>query len=269
MNMQIKEIEKKITTLKKRLKPYKRVLVAFSGGKDSFFLVKTAVETLGKENVLALFIKTGFSTKNDRKRVDYFTKKLDFQWEQMDLDIASEGEIMSNPKNRCYFCKKKIFAAIKTKAKTNGIDAVLDGTTYSDLDQYRPGLKALEELHILSPLLEAQISSGEIVFYLKEKMGIEDYYLSSSTCLATRFPYDMELDETLLKIFDEIETYFVTLDIYPVKIRYIPEGIRIETPPQHFPSILKYREQIIRFCKEKGLKFVTLDLEGIKSGVWD
>ncbi|UCH94394.1 MAG: hypothetical protein JSV88_29560 [Candidatus Aminicenantes bacterium] len=264
-----KELEKKTGDVKRQLRLLKRVLVAFSGGKDSFFLLKTAVETLGKENVFACYVSTGFSSKNDQKRVDYFTRQLDFHLEKIEIDLFQEKAIMSNPRDRCYFCKKKIFTTLKERALELGVETVLDGTTYSDLNEYRPGLKALEELNILSPLRDARITSPGIAVYLKENIGIDDYFLTSSTCLATRFPYYLDLDETLLKTFDDLERYVVDLGIYPVKIRFIPEGIRIETPLRHFREIFANRDKIIDFCKKKGLKFVTLDLEGIKSGVWD
>lgn len=269
MNTKEKIFEEKIEELQRKLKAFKRVLVAFSGGKDSFFLLKTAVETLGKENVAACHVKTGFSSKNDQKRMNYFSQQLDFQPEEIEIDLFQEKFIMSNPRERCYFCKKKIFSALKEKAQQLGIEAVLDGTTYSDLSEYRPGLKALEELNIVSLLQEVRFTSAEIADYLKKNAGIEDYFLTSSTCLATRFPYDMQLKEPLLNVFDDLEAYFVNLGIYPVKIRFIPEGVRIETPPRHFREILETRDKIIDFCKKRGIKFVTLDLEGIKSGVWD
>jgi uncharacterized protein len=273
MNMKInnedKTFEKKIEGVKEKLRALKRVLVAFSGGKDSFLLLKTAVETLGKENVTACHVKTGFSSKNDQKRINYFSQQLDFQLQVIEIDLSREKFIMSNPRERCYFCKKKIFSALKKKAQESGIETVLDGTTYSDLSEYRPGLKALEELNILSLLQDAGLTSAEIAAYLKKNAGTEDYFLTSSTCLATRFPYDVQLNDRLLNIFDELEEYFVNMGIYPVKIRYIPEGIRIETPSRHFREVLENRDEIIDFCKKTGLKFVTLDLEGIKSGVWD
>jgi uncharacterized protein len=269
MNNKNKVFEEKIVEVQAKLRALKRVLVAFSGGKDSFFLLKTAVETLGKENVAACHVKTGFSSKNDQKRMNYFSQQLDFQLEEIEIDLSQEKFIMSNPRERCYFCKKKIFSALKKKAQELGIETVLDGTTYSDLSEYRPGLKALEELNILSLLQDVRFTSAEIAAHLKKNAGIEDYFLTSSTCLATRFPYDMDLNEPLLKVFDEFEEYFVNMGIYPVKIRFIPEGIRIETPSRHFREIFENRNKIIDFCKKRGLKFVTLDLEGIKSGVWD
>lgn len=262
-------VENKIETLRTNLKKFPKVLVAFSGGKDSFFLLKHCVEILGKENVAAVFVLTRLITRNDQKRVSYFKELLDFDLETLEIDLSNEEKIMSNPRDRCYHCKKKIFSLLKEKAHEKGIDIVVDGSTFSDLDEYRPGMQAIEELTVASPLVEARITTGEIVEYLREEMCIEAFYLSSSTCLATRFPYDMELTEELLNVFGEVETYFVDHGIYPVKIRYIADGIRVETPPRHFQDILKLREAIVEFCKSKGLKFITIDLEGIKSGVWD
>lgn len=263
------EFLKKYDNLKNYIKILKKVVVAFSGGKDSFFLLKLAVETIGKENVIAFFVETDLLCANDKKRVDYFGKLLDFNLKSISIDVTGEERIMSNPVDRCYFCKTKIFSTLKGEAAKMGIDKVLDGTTYSDLDEYRPGLKAIEELKILSPLKEANITSAEVVAFLANIPGIEEYFLTSSTCLATRFPYNYPLTKDILKTFAAIETYFVESGIYPVKIRFIEEGIRIETTEKHFAQILKKKMEIINLCKEKGLKFITLDIEGLKSGAWD
>ncbi len=263
--------EKKIKLLEEDLKKFKKIMVAFSGGKDSFFLLKIALETLGKDNVLACNVRSGFSTRNDRKRVDYFSRRLgrDFRTESLSIDLSGDQIIMSNPKDRCYHCKKKIFTSIKEKAGSLGIDVIADGTTHSDLQEYRPGLKAIEELEIISPLRDAGITSQEIVCYLQTELKIEPYFLTSSACLATRFPYNLQLKPGLLHTFDRIEDFLVDQNIFPVKIRYIDDGIRIETPVSQFPAILEKRLDILLFCKELQLKFITLDIEGIKSGVWD
>ena len=264
-----KEINEKIERVKERLRALGNVIVAFSGGKDSFFLLKIALETLGKENTIAFNVRSIFSTQNDARRIDYFCRLLDFNLHRLAINITDEEKIMANPKDRCYFCKKKIFTTLKSEAKKLGISNVLDGTTYSDLNEYRPGMKAIEELGIFSPLLEAGINSTEIISSLRESLHVDEYYLTSSACLATRFPYNFPLDENLLKRFDEIEAYFVAQGIYPIKVRYIPDGIRMETPVKNFPSILETREKILEFCKKQDMKFVTLDIEGIKTGVWD
>ena len=263
------EFKEKLDDLKNRVRALKKVVVAFSGGKDSFFLLKIAVETLGKQNVIAFFVETDLLCKNDKKRVEYFCKLLDFNLKRISIDVTGENRIMSNPVDRCYFCKTKIFSTLKREAAKMGIDNVVDGTTCSDLDEYRPGLKAIEELKILSPLKEANITSGEVVAFLAGIPGIEDYFLTSSTCLATRFPYNYTLTKDILKTFAEVETYFVDSGIYPVKIRFIEDGIRIETEEKHFAEVLKKKKEIINLCKEKGLKFITLDIEGLKSGAWD
>ena len=261
-------LKNKIDTVKKRLTRLKKVGIAFSGGKDSFFLLKLAVETLGKKNVIAFFVKTNFSVDTDDKRVNYFKNRLDFILKEIKIDLSREKKIFLNPRDRCYFCKQKIFGTITDKAKQFSIKHILDGTTESDLDEYRPGIKALEEMNILSPLKEAGITSDEVIGFLKD-LNINDYYLTSSTCLATRFPYGFNLDDKIIQRYNRIESFFVELGIYPVKIRYIPDGIRIETNTDQFDKILKKKEEIISFCKQHGATFVTLDMEGIKTGVWD
>ncbi|MCP4214277.1 MAG: hypothetical protein GY765_06455 [bacterium] len=261
-------IEKKIEQVKSKLKPLKKVAIGFSGGKDSFFLLKLAVETLGKENVAAFFVKTGFSTGNDEKRVTYFSRLLDFNLHRVTIDVSGDALVMSNCRERCYHCKTKIFSTLKSEAEKLAIETLLDGSTHSDLDEYRPGMKALRELGVVSLMEAAEISSSEIIAYLREN-GVEDYYLTSSTCLATRFPYDFQLHKDTLKVFDELETYFVEQGIYPIKVRYIPDGIRIETPDAMVPKLMELKPGLIAFCKERKIKFVTLDLEGLRSGVWD
>lgn len=186
----------------------------------------------------------------------------------MSINILNEHEIKSNPRNRCYICKRYIFSALKRKAQALGIDTILDGTSFSDLDEFRPGLRALEELQIISPLKETKISSSEVIRFLRS-CDIKEYYLTSSTCLATRFPYDIKLDQKMIEKFDRLEAFFIKKDLYPVRVRYFPEGLRIEIDERNFQELLGIKEQIIALCKKMGFKIVSLDLEGIKSGIWD
>ena len=262
------DLDHKIQRLKAALKALKSAAIAFSGGKDSFFLLKMAVETLGEDQVTALFVKTLFTTKNDRRRVKYFQGKLTFNFKEITINLAHHASILKNPKDRCYHCKQKIFSTLYGQASQLGLPHLLDGTTHTDLDEYRPGLKALQELQVYSPLLEAQITAAEITHYLKES-GVDNYFLTSSTCLATRFPYGFELNEELLLKYDELEYLLVDLGIFPIKVRYIPEGIRLETSIHNFNKVLEARTNIIEVCKKLGFKFITLDLDGIKTGVWD
>ncbi len=262
------DIKKKINDVSKILKDLGEVVVAFSGGKDSFFMMKTAIEVLGKENVKIIFINSDFIAENDKKRVGYFEKKYNLDIIIIELKVLDNQEISKNPENRCYLCKSFIFNNIIEKARSMGVGAVLDGTTFSDLDEFRPGLLALEELKIISPLSDAKITSSEIVNLLK-KEDIEEYYLTSSTCLATRFPYNLNLSEKQIRKFDRIEGFLVDNEVYPVRVRYIDEGIRIETGDGNINKILKIKSRLLNLCKKEGMKFITLDLEGLRSGVWD
>ena len=264
----MKSISKKTDDLKTILKKLEKVIVAFSGGKDSFFLMKTALDVLGKENVKIIFINSDFISENDRKRITYFEEKFNLNIIRLEISVLNDKTIMKNPKDRCYFCKSFIFNNILTKSKELGVDHILDGTTLSDMSEYRPGVTALEELKILSPLKDAGISSQEIVDQLK-KEDIDRFYLTSSACLATRFPYDHKLSEKDLRKFDRIEDYLVNNGIYPVRVRYIEDGIRIETEEHNTEKVLKIKNELIKICKNEKMKFITLDLEGLRSGVWD
>ena len=262
------KVNKKIVGLINRIKKYEKAAIAFSGGKDSYFLLKMAIEALGSTNVLALFVIHPFISKNDFKRVDYFKGKLDFNLKTVTVDFNIDSKIWSNPRDRCYHCKRLIFQTIRNETRKMGIGFVFDGTSYSDLSEYRPGLVALEELQIIAPLKDTGITSGYVEQYLADS-GIEPFYLSSSTCLATRFPYGHALSEDELKTFDDIESFFIGFGIFPIRIRAIPDGIRIETLDHHFNKIMELKNKIIDYCQKKGIKWVSLDIEGLKSGSWD
>jgi len=259
----------RLDKLENILKNYKRVTIAFSGGKDSFFLARKAIEVLGKDNVKLFFITSELIGKNDRKRAEYFKNRYNLEIKILDIHLLDNRKIRDNENNRCYYCKKTIFNRIIKEAGIYGIKTVLDGTTYSDRDEFRPGLKAIDELGIVSPLKDAEINSKEIVSVLKNEGNIDDYYLTSSTCLATRFPYKHSLSEKEIDKFGRIESFLVDKGIYPVRVRYIKDGIRVETEESLIPKILNIKDDLINISKEEELRFVTVDLEGIKSGVWD
>lgn len=258
----------KVDQLHEYLNQFRKVAVAFSGGKDSFFVLKSAVGVLGKDRVLALWVSHPFSSKTDLKRMGYFRKQLDFRFRTVNVDFSGIPGVWSNPRDRCYHCKKTMFQTIRSEAEKEGIQVVLDGTSYSDLSEYRPGLAALEELGVKSPLKEMSIVSPEIEQWLAQS-GIEPVFLSPSTCLATRFPYGYSLSRTELKRVDDLESFFIDEGIFPIRVRVIPDGIRIETPVRHFDRIKRIRERIVSFCHDRGIKWITLDLEGIKTGTWD
>ena len=260
-------MEKK-ARLRSRLKEYERLLVAFSGGKDSFFLWLTACQTLGTDKVLPYFISTPFTLAAARERMQYFREKFSMPVHEIHIDLLRDARMRRNPRQRCFYCKMKMFAALKKEGRKLGIDHVADGTTVSDLAEHRPGRKALEKLAIRSPLREAGFTAADIAGQLK-KRGVAAYFLTSSTCLATRFPYNFNLQPRWIQAFGKIEHHLSGKGIFPVRVRYMEDGVRIETTPENFRKLIAAKDALILYCREAGLHFVTMDLAGIKSGSWD
>jgi pyridinium-3,5-biscarboxylic acid mononucleotide sulfurtransferase len=261
-------IKAKMAFLRDQLAGYGRLLVAFSGGKDSFFLLQTARETLGTANVFPYFVNTPFTLDAARERVAYFKERFSLPLHEIRLDLLKDARLRRNPRQRCFYCKTKIFSALKKEARQRGVEFIADGTTVSDLAEHRPGRPALEKLGIRSPLRDAGFTTAEIIGQLR-KQGVNEYFLSSSTCLATRFPYDFALTPRLIRAIGQVEHYLIRQGIYPVRVRHMTDGVRIEIDPAHFKKLIVAREGLIAVGHSHGFKFITLDLAGIKSGCWD
>jgi uncharacterized protein len=261
-------LREKKALLRERLKRQGNILLAFSGGKDSFFLLRSALEALGAANVFAYFVHTPFTGQAARERVAYFQKKFKLNLREIHVDMFKDPRMRQNPRNRCFLCKRQMFTALKKEARRFGIAMVADGTTVSDLSENRPGRLALEKLAIASPLKDAGFSGPEIVAELK-RQGVADYFLTSSTCLATRFPYDLSLDAARIEAIGRVEYELLTRGIFPLRVRYMTDGVRIETAEANFRKVTALKKDLLALAKAHGFKFVTLDLGGIKSGSWD
>jgi uncharacterized protein len=266
--VQLRPLTQKKALLREQLEAYGRLLIAFSGGKDSFYLWQTASEILGTANVFPFFVRTPFTLAATMERVAYFRDKFSLPLHEIKIDFLADPRLRRNHKQRCFYCKTKIFTALKKEGRKLGIQAIADGTTFSDIDEHRPGRLALEKLAIHSPLRDAGFTAAEIIGQLK-KNGVAAYFLTSSTCLATRFPYNFNLRPQLIQAIGRVEHQLVQSGIYPVRVRYLPDGVRIETIPANFKKLISRRDEIIDICRAAGFKFVTLDLAGIKSGSWD
>ena len=257
----------KIERLRAILKRHGRVLVGFSGGMDSFFLLREAVAALGRGNVVAVHVATPFSGEGARSRVAYFREKAPLPVRTLRLDLLADRRLRDNPRDRCYLCKRLMFRALKREARRLGIAAVLDGSTLSDQAEHRPGRRALAELGILSPLRDAGIASAEIAAELARE-GFEPFYLTSSTCLATRFPYDEPLRPARIAAIGRVEHFLAGRGIYPLRVRHIPAGVRIEVGAERIRDVLAVRQELLAFCRGKSAEFVTIDLGGLRKGAW-
>ncbi|MDO5301173.1 MAG: ATP-dependent sacrificial sulfur transferase LarE [Tissierellia bacterium] len=260
----------KFDQLVDHLRALERVAIAYSGGVDSSFLMKVAVETLGREQVLGIFVDSSLSPQREVRDAIILAGHEDWQLEMVKVDLWQHMEkITSNPVDRCYFCKGSIFDEIHRTAEEQGFHHILDGTNTSDLGEYRPGLKALREREILSPLLEAGLSKGEIRSLSKEKYDLPTWNKPSAACLASRIPYGEEITPEKLALVEEGEAILEDHGFLYRRLRLHGPLARIEIPREDFPKFFEKEEEVIAQLKALGIVYVTLDLEGLRSGSGD
>lgn len=253
--------------LEEFIKSLKKVAIAFSGGIDSSFLTYVANKVLPKENVIAIIANGMMIPRKDYNDAISFLKENNFMYKEITYNPLEIPEFRENHKDRCYYCKKELMSKIKDEAKKNGFTILLDGKNADDLKVYRPGNKATEELEIISPLAILGIDKEKIRTEAR-KLEIKIWNKPSNSCLATRFPYNTYLTKENLEKVELSEEIIKNLGIDKVRVRVHGDIARIEVPKEKFEIILK-NEKTINKIKELGFKFITLDLNGLKSGSFD
>ena len=254
--------------LENELKKLKKVAVCYSGGIDSSFLLYFANKVLGKKNVLGVIANGQMVARSDYEDAIKFAKENNFNLAEISYNALEVEDFKNNTKNRCYSCKKNLMTKIKEEANKQGYINVLDGKNVDDTKVFRPGNKATQELGIISPLEKAGFTKADIRKYSKE-CGIKFWNKPSNSCLATRFPYNTVLTEEMLKKVEIAEDYIKQLNINRVRVRVHNNIARIEVEEKEFQIIMDNKEKIVGKIKELGFEFVTLDLAGIRSGVFD
>ena len=258
------ENEKKLLALRKYLKSKKKVAVAFSGGVDSAFLLKFSALVL-KKNAIAINARSILQTKGESAEIKDFCNFHKIALHTIQFEPLTIPNFSKNPKNRCYFCKKAIFNQIKQTAKTLGFTAIIEGSNADDMGDFRPGMKALEELGIESPLKMLGITKAEIRQWAK-MLKIEQWNKASSACLASRINYGEKITQKKLYIIEESEQFLHDLGVLQCRVRMHQNIARIEVLSEQMPIILENKEKIDKMLKSLGFDFVTLDLFGFKSG---
>jgi uncharacterized protein len=240
------------------------VAVAFSGGVDSAFLLHAAREAL-RDRVIALTVKSPYipDWEIEEARTIAGTENI----EHHILEVPIPDPILNNPGDRCYLCKSYIFTMLIEFAEKKGYDRIADGTNAEDSREHRPGMKALKELRVMSPLKEAGFTKADIRTASKE-LGLSTWEKPAYACLLTRIPYNTRIDEETLRRIERSETFLIESGIKSVRVRSHQNLARIETEPRYIEKIFRENmmSRISRQLKRYGFSFVTLDLEGYRTG---
>lgn len=234
-----------------------RVALAFSGGVDSAFLLRAALDA--GADVTAYYVKSAFQPEfelNDAKRL---AAELGAKMRLIDLDVLCDAEITANPANRCYYCKKRIFTAIAEAARSDGYDVLIDGTNASDDAADRPGIRALQELSVRSPLRECGITKAE-VRNLSRKAGLFTWDKPAYACLATRIPTGETITAEKLQKTERAEAFLERLGFRDFRVRLLDGNAKLQVRAEQLPLLLEKREKIIAGLAPD-YQSVLLDLE--------
>ena len=255
----------KLSQLKSILRGYGKVAVAYSGGVDSTFLLKVAHDELGSK-AIAITSRSPLNLESDFLASEKWAKEegiLQLVVRANELEFPGFAQ---NPPDRCYICKKALFAEVKqVAAEALPGSVVVDGSNLDDLSDYRPGTKALAELEVKSPLLEAGLTKKEIRAYSHE-LGLPTWDKPSAACLASRFPYGDTITAEGLERVAKAEEVLHGAGFGYVRVRVHGKITRIEVPPVQIPDFARHREEVVPKLKALGFAYVTLDLEGYRTG---
>lgn len=256
----------KLDSLKQALTDMESVLIAYSGGVDSTFLLKVAGDVLG-EKVIAITGSSETYTPRELEDSKSNVKLLGAKQVIISTNELSDENFAANPPNRCYFCKKELFSKLVELAKEHGAKWVLDGSNFDDLDDFRPGMEAAAELGVRSPLKEAKLTKDDIRALSKE-MGLPTWDKPSAACLSSRFPYGDAITRESLTNVELAEQFIGSYGVRQFRVRVHGDIARIEVPREKMHIFIdadKSAAISARF-KELGYTYITLDIQGFRSG---
>jgi uncharacterized protein len=259
-------VTSKIEKLRAIFAPMPSVIVAFSGGVDSTFVLRVAQDTIG-ERVLALTTTSPTMPDQDRQSAIEMAKLIGARHviiESNELEVEGYAQ---NPLNRCYLCKSNLFTVCEAKARELGVAEIVDGVNLDDLHDYRPGIQAAEQRHVRHPLVEAEMTKAEIR-EASRALGLPTWDRPASPCLSSRFPYGTQITLEGLQKVEHGETLLHAMGFRVARVRYHGDVARLEVETSELPRLLQEptREIIDREFKKLGFRFVAVDLKGFRSG---
>jgi len=260
-------LQEKHSLLEEILRGLGRVVVAYSGGVDSTFLLKAAVDALGAGNVLACMSVGPSEPSHLLERAGGVARSLGVEMMTIEAGELEDPNFTANRADRCFHCKSHLCRTLLDIARQRGFEHVVFGVNVDDLDDFRPGNRAMKVHGVRSPLAEAGLTKNDIR-ELSRQAGLPTADQPASPCLASRIPYGLEVTEQRLRQIDQAETFLRSLGFVEFRVRHHDSIARIEIPPAQIAKILAepVRSQVVERLKSLGFQFVTVDLQGFRSG---